>query len=431
MWIYHSLDILSTIQECFCLYIISRCLCKELRLRSTWCKYIPPIAVAMLTWCLTWHSELGAIKMPLIFIFTIAILKICYKDSIYQSITVTEIWIIVSTMLTEDIGYIFTNWVYQNEQFVSIDGQTFTRWEIYAVCLIARIFILGVTYLLLKNFKYKIQLKDCIILTFAFLIAFVIIIFSTFNTLNLARTADLILYVSSGVLAAIFIMIFMYSMNMLSLREQAQMDKIQIIQLQQQFAYYREKLKNEERVRSVYHDMKNHLLVLESSQDTEATKQMAKQLRSQIVDYEDYIHTGNDFLDIILKDKTEKAREKNIDISISVDFSGIDFMETLDISTIFGNGLDNAIEACEKLSEDKRLITVKALRNRDMLLIVVQNNAEFTASADGGTTKQDTFMHGFGVPNIKKAISKYDGQCIAKVADSMFTLKIMIPISTT
>lgn len=431
MWIYHGLDILSTIQECFCLYVISRCLCKELCFRSTWSKYIPPIAVAMLTWSLTWLSQLGAIKMPLIFIFTIVILKICYKDSIYQSVTVTEIWIIVSTMLTEDIGYIFANWVYQNEQFVSIDGQAFTRWEIYAVCFIARSFILGVTYLLLKNFKYKIQLKDCIILTFAFLIAFVIIIFSGFNVLNLARTADLIMYVSSGVLAAIFIMIFMYSKNMLALREQAQMDKIQIIQLQQQFAYYREKLKNEERIRSVYHDMKNHLLVFESSQDTQATKQMAKQLRSQIVDYEDYIHTGNDFLDIILKDKKEKAREKNIDISISVDFSGIDFMEPLDISTIFGNGLDNAIEACEKLSENKRLITVKALRNRDMLLIIVQNNADFDASADGGTTKKDTFMHGFGVPNIKKAVSKYDGQCITKVEDSTFTLKIMIPISTT
>lgn len=431
MWLYHSLDILTTIEECFFLYVVSRCLCKEPRFNSTLCKYIPPIAVAVATWSLTWFSQLGALKMPLIFIFATAILKICYEDSIYQSITVTEIWVIISTILTENICFISANWVYRNEQLVMIDDKAFTRWEMYAIGFIARLFLLGATYLLLKNFKYKIQLKDCIILTFAFLVAFVIFTFAGFHLLNLARTANLILDVSSGVLAAIFIMIFMYSKNMLALREQAQMDKMQIIQLQQQFDYYREKLKNEERVRSVYHDMKNHLLVLESSQGTQAAKQMVEQLRSQIVDYEDYIHTGNDFLDIILKDKTEKSREKNIDISISVDFSGMEFMEPLDISTIFGNALDNAIEACEKLSEDKRLITVKASRNRDMLLIVVQNIADFTASADGGTTKQDTFMHGFGVINIKKAVSKYDGQCITKVEDSMFTLKIMIPISTT
>ena len=56
--------------------------------------------------------------------------------------------------------------------------------------------------------------------------------------------------------------------------------------------------------------------------------------------------------------------------------SNIDFMEPLDISTIFGNALDNAIEASEALPEDKRLITVKAEQVRDMLLITVENNTQ-------------------------------------------------------
>ena len=88
-----------------------------------------------------------------------------------------------------------------------------------------------------------------------------------------------------------------------------------LAQLQRQFAYYQEKMKDEERVRSIYHDLKNHLLVMESRQNTEETRQMAETLRSQIADYEDYVHTGNEFLDIILKDKAAKAREKQIDFS--------------------------------------------------------------------------------------------------------------------
>ena len=58
---------------------------------------------------------------------------------------------------------------------------------------------------------------------------------------------------------------------------------VQKLQIQQK--YYRDKLK-EEKVRSIYHDMKNHLLVLEGSQGSEVVQQMVKDLRSQIAEYE-------------------------------------------------------------------------------------------------------------------------------------------------
>ena len=158
----------------------------------------------------------------------------------------------------------------------------------------------------------------------------------------------------------------------------------QMRQMELQRDYYKERVAEEERVRAIYHDLKNHLLVLESRQNTEETRQMAETLRAQIADYEDYLHTGNEFLDIILKDKAAKAREKQIDFSATVDFKGMDFMEPLDISTIFGNAIDNAIEASEKLPEDKRL--------------------------------------------VKKAVEKYAGQCSFQQGDGTYLLKILIPL---
>ena len=67
-------------------------------------------------------------------------------------------------------------------------------------------------------------------------------------------------------------------------------------QMETQRDYYKERIVEEERVRSIYHDLKNHLLVMESRQNTAETRQMAEMLRSQIADYEDYVHTGNEFL---------------------------------------------------------------------------------------------------------------------------------------
>ena len=429
MWLYQALDIVSTIAEGFCLYVISRCLCKEPRFQTTINKFIPPIAEIMLTYALTWFTELGAWKMPLIFIFIVAILKICYKDSIYQSITAVEVWIIVASILMESIAYGVGYLLYGSNQLVMVEGQAFTRWEIYIIGIAARLFVLGVVYLLLKNFKYKMQMKDSIVLTLVFLIAFAIVVFTVFNLLNLERTADLTLYISSGVLATMFFIIFMYSKNNLYLREQEQLDKVQIAQLQQQYAYYQDKLKDEERIRSIYHDMKNHLLVLEGSQGTDETRKMAQELRSQIADYENYVHTGNEFLDIILKDKAEKAREKNIDFSVFIDFNGIDFIEPLDISTMFGNGIDNAIEASEKLPEDQRVILVKAGKVQDFVSILIENNCLDEVHKDGHTTKADKFLHGFGISNMKKAAEKYKGTCTITQENGKFTLKILLPVS--
>lgn len=199
-------------------------------------------------------------------------------------------------------------------------------------------------------------------------------------------------------------------------------------QMESQRDYYKARTSEEERVRAIYHDLKNHLLVMESRQNTEETRRMAETLRSQIEDYEDYVHTGNDFLDIILKDKAAKAREKQIDFSAMVDFNGIDFIEPLDISTIFGNAIDNAIEASEKLPEERRLVTVRAERVRDMLLIAVENNILPGTQAPEGTTKKDRFVHGFGIPNIKKAVEKYGGQCSFRQENDTYQLKMLLPM---
>ena len=200
-------------------------------------------------------------------------------------------------------------------------------------------------------------------------------------------------------------------------------------ELEMQRNYFKSRIKDEERVRSVYHDMKNHLLVLESKPNTDETRQMAQELRTQIADYEDYVRTGNEFLDIIMKDKAEKAREKHIDFSVAIDFKDIDFIEPLDISTLFGNGIDNAIEACEKLREEDRVILVKAGRVQNFVSILIENNCVEEALTKGRrTTKADTLLHGFGLSNMQKAAEKYGGTCTTRREAGTFTVKILLPI---
>ena len=202
-------------------------------------------------------------------------------------------------------------------------------------------------------------------------------------------------------------------------------------ELRMKQVFYEERLKEEDRIRSIYHDLKNHLLILQSRvTNGEETQEMIQSLQKQISDYENYVETGNSFLDVIFRDKMKMAKEKNIDFHSEIDFSKGDFLDGLSVSTIFGNALDNAIEACEKISEEERFITVRGSVEQSFLAIQIENAAcqnDYGQSVN--TTKSDKFLHGFGKQNIQRAVEKYDGNVAWGYKDGIYTLSILIPLA--
>ena len=428
MWIYNLLDVALTITEAAIFYEIILFFCKTCRLKKVISRMIPPVVFAIVVVIITFFMDIGAYRIIIILALMVVLVLLCYKVSCHCALIIMELAYLLMIPLSESVGCLIMYLLCQGDIMVQMDGNTVAKWQVYIIIILIRLLIMAIIYRLLKNFQYEIQLKDAAVLSISFLFVLGISFVATYSYLNLGMYDTFILDLSTSVFGVFFIVQFLYSRNVSYLREQEQRDKLQIAQLQQQYAYYQNELKNEERIRSIYHDMKNHLLVLEGSQSTEVTRQMAKKVRSQIADYENYIHTGNNFLDILIKDKAEKAREKHIDFSASIDFGGIDYIEPLDVSTLFGNGIDNAIEASEKLSEEQRVILVKAGKVQNFVSILVENNCSDEAHTDGHTTKEDKFLHGFGISNMQKAAEKYNGTCTTAQANGKFTLKILLPI---
>ena len=217
----------------------------------------------------------------------------------------------------------------------------------------------------------------------------------------------------------LLLILFLYYKNNILLKQEK-------FEIEQKYAFYKEKAKEEERIRAVYHDLKNHLLLLERKvSNNEEARQMVNTLQEQIADYERFQNTGNEFLNIIICDKARIAREENIDFYAVLQFHDGGFIDPLDISTIFGNAIDNAIEASRLLPLQERMITVKANRFHDMLSILIQNNRCKNLVKN---TKEDSYMHGFGKKNIKKAVEKYAGQISVHEEETQYILKIIIPI---
>ena len=205
--------------------------------------------------------------------------------------------------------------------------------------------------------------------------------------------------------------------------------EFQLQSLQKEHRHFEAKLKDEERVRTVYHDMKNHLLLLQAIEHNKQANEMLLSIKNQISGYENYHKTGNDFLDIIVKEKVERAAEYGVDFSVMLHFEDGKFIAPMDISTIFGNALDNAIEANLKLPADQRMITAKANRVQDMLSIVVDNNSVTGEDTALKTSKQDKLLHGLGLSSIIHSVKKYGGQYAVKQNCGCYTLSIIIPIA--
>lgn len=426
LWLYQVLDIIGTLIESFGMYIIVKVFCPNMKKRLV--NIIPPLVCLATTFIFTWFIDLPYIKGIAILVASFIAYKIVFKEKsirIIAGILIQQICV----RTAESLDMIIMSNIFESLSTI-VDGTQVMLPQVYLGYFILQIVIITIFRQILKKNNEGIDNKSLVAIS---VFSFILYIFSSMSVVPFASGdtswLNINLEVFMFIIGLLFAIALIYIKNYIYLKEKEQKDQFMIETLKRQYSYYQNKQKDDERVKSIYHDMKNHLLVLENKENTEETQKMAKTLRKQIEEYEEYIHTGNNFLDVIIKDKKRIAKEKNIDFIVAVDFNNIEFIEPLDISTIFGNSIDNAIEGVEKLPEEKRIIFIKAGKVNDFLSIVIENNYDSKIKLENRkTTKKDTFLHGYGIQNIKNAVEKYNGTCTITKEDEKFILKILMPI---
>lgn len=186
-------------------------------------------------------------------------------------------------------------------------------------------------------------------------------------------------------------------------------------------------------VNQKYHDMRHELLAILGMEQTEEIHSYVRSLRQEIQPFENFFHSGNPMLDVILTDKMEVCRRKEIQLVPTVEAHALDFMEAADLCTIFGNALDNAIEGCEQATgEAGKRITLKVRTVQGFLVVNVENPCRYPLRQSDGkflTTKADPENHGYGLEGIRHTAEKYQGEMEADLNHGMFVLTILIPLA--
>ena len=176
------------------------------------------------------------------------------------------------------------------------------------------------------------------------------------------------------------------------------------------------------------HDIKHQIAALG---DLGRQKEL-REIESLVNIYDCGLKTECAALDLVLSNKSRMCSGKRIVLTCVADGRRLGFMEDADVYALFGNILDNAMEAVERLDEpDKRLISL-TVRAQDHFLIVSQENYyDGVLELDHGlpvTTKADKRFHGFGMQSIKMLTEKYGGDLRLQTGDGIYRLSILFPI---
>lgn len=181
------------------------------------------------------------------------------------------------------------------------------------------------------------------------------------------------------------------------------------------------------------HDYKNHLITIGSMTDSVEIKEYINNLLGEMSRLDNIGKTQNRLLDVILSKYISVCEEKNIDLEIDIVTDNLAIMNNNDISSLFNNLLDNAVESAEKSATKKMLVQITNVMNSYRKIAVI-NSCDTPPSTKNGeliTSKENKETHGLGTKSIKKIVTKYDGELDWEYNENTkeFKFTILIPIN--
>jgi nitrogen fixation/metabolism regulation signal transduction histidine kinase len=310
--------------------------------------------------------------------------------------------------------------------------------EIFFVAVIYSVIFGLILFLELRYYKNKINIdikwKDFVGTASIVIVIFAMsnISFVSVNTPFSARYTNEIFIIRTLVDLCGVILLYSQQEQKLWLNAKKELSAMENI-LNRQYEQYCHSKENIELLNRKYHDLKHQIAVIKAEPNLEKKTEYLEELDKGIKMFEAENKTGNMVLDIVLTGKSLQCVENNITFTCVADGKLINFMDVMDICSIFGNALDNAIESVKNITDpEKRLIRMAIFQKNSLLTIRIENYYENPLILENGnylTTKKNKSEHGYGIKSIKAAVEKYKGNLIINTDNNWFKICIIIPIN--
>ena len=261
-----------------------------------------------------------------------------------------------------------------------------------------------------KNIKGKKLYLMTTVMSLVFI--YLVFVFYCFRTENLSHEVVSLMFVVNMVfIVIIFLGYFVYLnfVGRVKLQEkelELMYEKVAIqVESYEELALYKQELKK------LHDEIEKNILASESLKGDSVEEKCLESVRDYLQKTYSEINTGNEILDLILLKKMEECREKAINLQINVDFKKGGFINLVDIGVIFGNIIDNAIEASQNNPKGKKDIWLYSDNSENSITIIIENYADVISEQKGRlvTMKRDRKNHGIGLCSLEEALAKYNG----------------------
>jgi hypothetical protein len=180
-----------------------------------------------------------------------------------------------------------------------------------------------------------------------------------------------------------------------------------------------------EKIRIKYHDLKHEM------SQRQLDEEEMKEFKETETNYQSLMYSGSKALDLLLMEKVSLAEKRGCHIKSVVDGSLLSFMPSYQIYSLFGNILDNAINAASEMKEEEeKIISLSISLLRSNIVITCSNYTKEAPIIVGGLPKtrhKDKENHGYGMKSIRNTVLAHKGVFKITYEDRQFKLKIAFP----
>lgn len=204
-------------------------------------------------------------------------------------------------------------------------------------------------------------------------------------------------------------------------------------QYHSQVAVYKMLTEQYRQSKRLRHDMKNHIIALSALFQDKEWEKMGDYLKnmegSGLEDGGEM--TGNKAVDALLYQKRKRAKEKNIKWECDVQMPKGYSINEFDLCVLFGNILDNALEACGRMqSGESCFIHIQARTVKKCFLIEIKNSVDMAEKNTAGfSNKENPREHGIGLLNVSDVVHGYNGVWNIESEEGIFITSVLIPLN--
>ena len=193
--------------------------------------------------------------------------------------------------------------------------------------------------------------------------------------------------------------------------------------------YYEEAEKQNKEVQKLKHDMKHKLHELYHLLENSDGHELSEKIGAMCIEFEqidEKQYSDNPIVDSVLRIKFGRAKARGIKVETSIRIPKKMQLDHGDIGVLYGNLVDNAVEACSKVPEEQRFVKIENKYQSGILLLVITNSKTGKKNKSLKTTKKDNIRHGHGVQSVRKVVEKYNGTVSFTDKGDIFEVSAML-----